>query len=150
MIEYKTNKLTTLVVIAFGFAASTLITWLFIDNSYLYTSTNQKLLSCGIAGAKWTIQITAAIIILKEKKWMFLKKISLTCLAGSVVLLPYVLSNANIKSEKFFLASLITSVLIMIISYYRSVKKVGVHMNWYYGWLVCLGIAILLQLTIVF
>jgi hypothetical protein len=96
------------------------------------------------------MQIIAAIIILKEKKLMFLKKISLTCLAGSVILLPYVLSNANIKSEKLFLASVITSVLFIIIGYYRSVKNVGVNINWYYGWLVCLGIAILLQLTIVF
>lgn len=136
----------------FYFVASTLITWWFIEASPLYTSLQQKLLSCGIAGAKWSIQIIAAWFLLKEKKWLFLKNIGLTCFIGSIILLPYaVLSNASgINGQNFFLGSLLLAVAVMILMYAISVRSTGVKIYWWLGWLVCLAIAVTLQLTVVF
>ena len=131
---------------------STIITWWFIDASPLYENTQQKLLSCGIAGAKWGIQLFAAFVFLNEKKWDFIKNISITCLAGSVILLPYVVlaSFFCINSNNFFVGSLMLAVAVMILLYALSVRNAAVSIRWWLGWLVCLAIAILLQLTVVF
>jgi len=144
------NKRITLAV--FYFLLSTLITWWFIGASPLYTSTNQKLLSCGIAGAKWAIQILAALILLKEKRWEFIKDIGLTCFIGSLILLPFaILSSAfGINGKNFFLGSLLVAVAVMILMYAISVRHSRLSKLWWLGWLVCLAIAITLQLTVVF
>src|SRR5258706_7895463 len=72
------------------FALSTLITWWFVILSPLYISQEQMLLSTGIAGAKWAIQIIVGWVFLKEKSTTFFKKIGLVCFIGSCLLLPYV------------------------------------------------------------
>ena len=144
------NKKLTLA--AFFFLLSTLITWWFIQASPLYTSLQQKLLSCGIAGAKWGLQIIAAWFFLKEKRAHFIKSIGLTCLIGSIILLPYtVLSYGfGINGNVFFIGSLLVAVASMIILYAVSVKNAGIKIYWWLAWLVCLAIAITLQLTLVF
>jgi hypothetical protein len=38
----------------------------------------------------------------------------------------------------------------MIALYYQAVKKTGLSLKWWAGWLVCLAVAITLQLTVVF
>lgn len=136
----------------FYFLLSTLITWWFIQASPLYTSTQQKLLSCGIAGAKWSIQILAAFLLLKERRWEFIKDIGLTCFVGSLILLPYtILSSAfGIDGKNFFLGSLLVAVAVMILMYAISVRHSRLSKLWWAGWLVCLAIAIGLQLTVVF
>ena len=96
-------------VIAFiYFSISTIITWWFIEASPLYESTQQKLLSCSIAGAKWGIQLLAAFILLKEKKWDFIKNIAVVCLVGSFILLPYAALSwfFQINSSNFFFTGL--------------------------------------------
>ena len=130
----------------------TVITWWFIEASPLYTSTSQKILSCVIAGAKWNIQMLAAVFFLQEKKWVFLRNIGLTCLLGSVILLPYSIGSSIRKDNdgSFFIISLIVSVFAMVISYYRSVKKSKVGTHWFAGWLFCLAVAITLQLKVIF
>jgi len=144
------NKKITLAF--FYFLLSTLITWWFIQASPLYTSTNQKLLSCGIAGAKWGIQIFAALLLLKENKWEFIKDIGLTCFIGSLILLPFAIFSSafGINGTNFFLASLLVAVAVMILMYAISVRHSRLSKLWWLGWLVCLAIAITLQLTVVF
>lgn len=134
------------------FFLSTVITWWFVDVCPLYTSLQQKLLSTGIAGAKWTLQIFAAYFFLTEKKWEFLKNMGATCLIGSVILLPYAIgaSVSNINSTKFFVGSLLTAVVVMIILYFLNVQKLALPKKWFWGWILCLMIAILFQLTVVF
>ena len=136
----------------FYFLLSTLITWWFIQASPLYTSTQQKLLSCGIAGTKWGIQILAALILLKERKWEFIKDIGLTCFIGSLILLPYAIFSSafGINGKNFFVGSLLVAVAVMILMYAISVRHSRLSKSWWVGWLVCLAIAIYLQLTIVF
>jgi len=131
---------------------STLITWWFIQASPLYTSMQQKLLSCGIAGAKWGLQILAALILLKEKKWVFIKDIGLTCFIGSLILLPYAIFSSafGVNEKNFFLGSLLVAVAVMILMYAISVRHSRLSKAWWLGWLACLAIAIFLQLTVVF
>jgi hypothetical protein len=136
----------------FYFTVSTLITWWFIQECPLYTSMQQKLLSCGIAGAKWGIQIAAALLLLQQKKWVFVKNIGFTCLAGSGILLPYCIAArlGGVNGSTFFTGSLILAVAVMIFMYALCTKKAGVHMWWWLGWLFCLTVAVTLQLTVVF
>ena len=134
------------------FFIATIITMWFIIASPLYISRSQMMLSGIIAGGKWLLQIIAAFIFLENKKWLFIKHIAATCLLGSLILLPYSISSVlqlNISNE-FFIGSLIIAVLVMIASYYKNIKKSDVAINWWIGWLLCLAVAITLQLTVVF
>jgi len=134
------------------FFLSTLITWWFVDVCPLYTGLQQKLLSTGIAGAKWGLQIGAAYFFLAEKKWEFIKNIGFTCLVGSIILLPYPIATVFFKIDNapFFVGSLIVAVLVMIVLYFLNVQKLALPKKWFWGWICCLAIAITLQLTVVF
>ena len=133
------------------FLLSTIITWWFIQQGKtLYFSQSKMLLSCGIAGAKWGIQIGAVLLFLHQKKWIFIKCIGFTCFVGSCILLPYCFFEFLRNIENSFLASLIIAVLTMIFLYYKSVKQTGISIKWFGGWVCCLAIAISLQLFVVF
>lgn len=133
------------------FALATIITSYFIkQGAALYSSHNKMILSANIAGAKWAIQIIAAVLFLNEKKWLFIKLIAFNCFIGSCFLLPYTLfSTIRIVDYSFF-ASLIISVLFMIIIYYKVVQQIAISKWWFWSWFCCLCIAIYLQATIVF
>jgi hypothetical protein len=134
------------------FLLSTALTWWFVDVCPLYSGLQQKLLSTGIAGAKWGLQIVAAYFFLAEKKWDFLKNMGATCLAGSVILLPYALAAtvSNKNAATFFVGSLLIAVAVMIVMYFLNVQKLALPKKWFWGWICCLAIAITLQLTVVF
>ena len=134
------------------FILSTLITWWFVAVCPLYSGLQQKLLSTGIAGAKWSLQIALAFLFLKNIKWDFIKNIGATCLVGSIILLPYALmaTCSKYNSAIFFVSSLLIAVAVMIVLYYKNVKKTNVSIKWFWGWIICLAIAITLQLTVVF
>ena len=134
------------------FLGSTLITWWFITACQeMYDDGPEMLYSCIIAGAKWSVQIVMALFILHEKRWIFLRRIGFTCFIGSVILLPLCIIPIRAAGwSKGFLTSIICSVAVMIVLYYRSVRRTGLSMFWFNSWIVCLAIAILLQLTVVF
>ena len=134
------------------FFLSTVITWWFVDVCPLYSGLQQKFLSTGIAGAKWSLQIAAAFLFLNNTKWLFIKNIGATCMTGSVILLPYAIlaSFSSYNSATFFIVSLLIAVAVMIVLYFLNVKKSGVPIKWFWGWIICLAIAISLQLTVVF
>jgi len=133
------------------FLLSIIITWWFIKEAeLLYFSQEKMFLSCAIAGTKWGIQIVAALFFLQEKKWLFIKKIGFTCLAGSCLLLPYCLLEQIRLTDKSFLISLIVAVMVMIVLYYNVVKQTAIATKWFWGWVGCLAIAISLQLFVVF
>lgn len=141
-----------ILIATFYFFLSTIITWWFIEASGLYNSTEQKIVSCSIAGAKWGIQLFAAFVFLKTRRWHFIKNIAVVCLAGSALLLPYAVMATffGISHPDFFVGSLIVAVAAMILLYALAVKNAAVSLSWWIGWLVCLAVAIYLQLTIVF
>jgi hypothetical protein len=133
------------------FLLSTIITWYFIDQGkLLYFSKTQMLLSCTIAGAKWGIQILAALLFLKSEKWIFIQKIGFVCLVGSCILLPYCFFESIRNIEKSFLWSLIIAVLVMIFMYFRTVMALHLPEKWFWAWVSCLAIAIGLQIIVVF
>jgi hypothetical protein len=134
------------------FLIATIITWWFVDASPLYTSVEQKIMSTGIAGAKWGLQIAAAFIFLRNKKWEFVKDLGATSLAGSTVLLPYAIAAtvSDNNSGLFFVNSLLLAVVLMIGLYFLHIRRSGLPLRWFGGWLICLGVAITLQLTVVF
>ncbi len=134
------------------FALSTLFTWWFVSLSPLYISSQQMLLSTSIAGGKWSIQILLGLVFLEGKSISFIKEIGLVCFIGSCLLMPYVvMAFLNISnSPNFFVGSLIIAVLAMIYFYYAAVRKMQLALRWWLVWLVCLTVAVLLQLTVVF
>ncbi len=136
------------------FLLATLISAMFIASNYwLYRNDNAMILSGNIAGAKWLIQIVAALFLLKELKWIFIRRIGFVCFIGSVVLLVYYILNflpLPLGTFSIFIFSIGLSVLVMIGMYYNAVKKTGLSIAWFLGWIVCLAIAILLQMFVVF
>lgn len=145
-------KTKNLILFGLYFAMSFLLTWFFVIFCPLYISEEQMLLSTAIAGGKWGIQILLALLFLKEKSFVFLRKIGFVCFVGSCILIPYIISAyfGFSNAGEFFFASLIVCVLTMIYVYYRAVSQLKISMKWWLIWLLCLAIAISLQLTVVF
>jgi hypothetical protein len=134
------------------FLLSLFISIVFISqNDLLYTDANQMILSASIAGAKWGVQIIAALIFLRKKKFEFIRRISLVCLIGSISLLSYyIIALFPLSNWHKFELSLFICVVIILIFYFIAVTKTRVGLQWYFGWLICLIIAVLLQLTYIF
>lgn len=134
------------------FAISTIVTAWFIDQKYiLYTNDSQMLLSGAIAGGKWAIQITLAVVFLKHKKFEFIRKIGEVCAIGSLVLLTfYGVDYLSFTHEYKFIIPIMLAVLVMIILYLRAVISTNISLKWFFGWILCLIIAVFLQLSIVF
>lgn len=140
------------------FLLATIITWYFIEGgSFIYQNDDAlMLLSMSIAGGKWTLQILVAYLKLAgEQKWIFIKRLGLVSLIGSLVLLPYALFGPMLAFQVVagrpgFYGLLIASVLSMIPLYYRAVRKSNLGVMWFWSWMVCLAIAITLQVTVVF
>lgn len=138
---------------ALFFFLSTAITWWFIEaGAALYADRQKMLLSCAIAGGKWALQLVAALLLLQlQQRWLFIRRLGVVCLAGSVMLLPFCFKPVQqLLGTKGFLLSLIISVLLMIGLYYRAVRYSNLRVRWFWAWIVCLAIAITLQLTLVF
>ena len=94
------------------FLLSGLITWVFVSLSPMYISNEQMLLSTFIAGAKWAIQIGAALLFLKEKSFLFLRRIGFV-LHGFMNLIPYIVAaHFNIADgSNWFIGSLVAAVV---------------------------------------
>ena len=148
------NKKSNIIWAILWFILSTILTGIFIGNKFwLYDSVNSMILSGVIAGDKWLIQIIAALLFLKELKWEFINRIGFVCFVGSCVLFVYNLLYyvpLPLGGFSLFILSIALSVLVMIWMYYNTVKKTGISVKWFWGWMSCLVIAIVLQITVVF
>lgn len=135
---------------ALYFLFGTIITtWFIARKAWLYDGVELMILSGSIAGAKWAIQVSAALILLREERWPFIKNIGFVCLVGSAALLIYYFLPIRWGFSTLVI-SVAFSVLIMIFLYYRAVKQSALSIYWFVGWMICLLIAITLQLTVVF
>lgn len=124
-------------------------TWFIARKAWLYESADLMILSGSIAAGKWAIQLVAAVILLREQRWTFIKNIGLVCLAGSVALLIYYF----LPLSWGFLTLAVSvgfSVLLMILMYYRAVRLSHVSIYWFWTWIACVTVAVFLQLTLVF
>lgn len=146
------NQQNNIFFSAVYFALSAAITAWFIAAAPMYISQRQILLSGTIAGGKWAVQIIAALLLLKGRKWKFIRYIGFTCFIGSALLLPYAISGwfFNINAPLFFIGSLLVAVLAMVVLYFNSVITSRISLSWWTSWLVCLAVAITLQLAVVF
>lgn len=144
------NTGRSIALAALYFLFGTIITvWFIARKFWLYDSVNLMALSGSIAGVKWLIQLLAALIILREKRWVFIKNIGLVCLIGSAALLIYYFLPTTWGFASLTV-SVAFSVVIMIFLYYRAVRQSVVSIYWFWAWIVCLLAAIMLQLTVVF
>lgn len=127
-------------VITMGFIAS---------KSWLYESISLMIVSGCIAGGKWAIQLIAALVLLREQRWVFIKNMGLVCLIGSAALFIYYFFPV---SWGFSIIAIPVgfSITLMIALYYRAVRKSNVSIYWFWSWIVSLLVAVCLQLTIVF
>lgn len=136
------------------FLLSTALTGFFIIYKYwLYPSVNAMIISGLIAGTKWGLQLAAAGIWLGKEKWIFIKRLGLVCLIGSCLLYTYnLMSYLPLPFSGFtqFIVAIAIAVISMMFFYYRAVKRTGLPLRWFMSWLICLVIAIVLQITIVF
>ena len=130
-----------------GFGISAMLTWLFIESYGGYSSERQMGLSGAIAGGKWALQLCLAWFVLGEKKWGYYRELGLICAAGSLILVPYILSPAG---WGFFLGSLIACVVVMAGLICWRLPRIGLNRSWVMLWFVLLVIAVALQLTVVF
>ncbi len=145
------KNLQNIVWAFFYFLGSLVISWWYIKKAeLLYFSEENMIGSCLIAGAKWGLQIIAALLFLKEKKWQFIHLIGLVCFIGSCTLLPYCMFYFVRMVPLSFLVSLICAVMLMIAIYYKVVIKVRISKRWFWGWICCLAVAISLQIFVVF
>ena len=136
------------------FFLSALLTSLFISQkTWLYSSLNAMIISGMIAAVKWLIQVVAALVFLRDRKWAFIRRIGATCLIGSAMLfsynLMYFLKLPLSGLSQFYLA-IVLSVSVMIMRYYRSVKETGLPLLWFWVWIVCLAISVILQIILFF
>lgn len=129
--------------------ASILTSWFIARKFWLYDTVGLMGLSVSIAGAKWVIQLIAALILLKEQRWIFIKRIGLVALIGSAALMIYYILPISWGFSTLII-SVAFSALIMTGLYYRAVRQSGLSIRWFWSWITCLVIAILLQLTMVF
>lgn len=136
------------------FLLATLLTGIFLtDKFWLYSNTGAMIASGSIAAAKWLIQIGAALILLNHEKWEFIKRIARVSFIGSCILFCYNLMGflpLPLSGFSQFVAAIGLAVMVMIFLYYKAVKKTGLTLEWFWGWLICLIIAIILQLTCIF
>ena len=136
------------------FLLATILSGIFINNfQYVYSGASAMLLSGLIAGTKWLLQIFAALLFLKEKKWIFIRRIGFICFVGSAILWVYYLFNIAgfpLAGISPFILSIGLCVLVMIVMYFLAVKKTGISIAWFWGWMLCLATAILLQVFVVF
>lgn len=134
------------------FGLSTIITtWFILQGIQLYNNTNTMILSGSIAGAKWALQIATALLFLGKTRWLFIRRIALVCLIGSLLLFSYYpIGYIGVSKGLQFIWTLEIAVLGMLIFYFKAVTGINLPMKWFVGWVCCLIIAITLQLTVVF
>lgn len=133
--------------IAASFALSTLFTALFIRAYEGYVSQESMVLSGSIASGKWAIQIVAGALLLGEKRWIYISQLAATCLIGSLTLLPYAILSGG---AGFFFGSLGAAILAMSLVISMRLSRIGLSWGWIALWFLLLGIAVSLQLTVVF
>lgn len=105
------------------------------------------ILSGAIAGSKWAIQLFLGAALLGERRWSYFREMGVLCGIGSCMLIPYILFGGN---WALFLGSLILCVVIMAWLVVSRLAAIGMTRRWVLLWFVLLGVAVTLQLTVVF
>lgn len=134
------------------FAVSVLVTAWFIGQKFGYmTSPGTILLANAVAVFKWIVTVTAAIILLKNNKWFFIRRIAFAGFTGTLMFFSvFITRQLPIDSWRQFTYPVLLSFLVMTILYYKAVRDAGLSVKWFVGWLICLAIGLVLQMRVVF
>ena len=136
------------------FLTSVVITYVFIAANPVYNSFPFQLLAFGIAATVWGIQVTAAFIFLKEKKYEFLYNAGRVCFLGSSSLMLSVMIHYLVRPPQgiqlqISAINVLLSVLLMAILFCIFLKRLQLSYYWVIIWLLCLCIAVPLQAKLV-
>ncbi len=136
----------------FYFAIATVFTGWFIASSPYPIGKEQFMWANLISFSRWGIQILAALLLLREERWTFIKNIGTVYIIGASLLLPFViLHHLKLSHDlNLFTGSQLLSILVMVILYHRAVQLSHLKLIWWLAWIACQIIAILLQVTVVF
>lgn len=136
------------------FLSAAMITSFFIAGKFWLYSDVPTMLSSGVVTvAVWLMQVIIALILLRTEKWEFIKRVGFVSLIGSATLyLYYLFAFLPIAISGFsqFVVSVGCSVIIMIVMYYKAVQKMKLSFSWFWGWMICLTMAIMVQAKFIF
>jgi hypothetical protein len=136
------------------FLLSIIVTYVFIDANAVYNTQRFKIVALTIAAIVWGIQVVAAFLLLKNKKYAFMREAGKVCFWGSVVLMLSVAINyfSNLSSEvqlHISAANVLLSVIVMAIMFANFLRRLQLSLGWLAVWLICLCIAVPLQAKLV-
>ncbi|QTE36973.1 hypothetical protein J3L18_28320 [Mucilaginibacter gossypii] len=134
------------------FAVSVMITAWFIEQKFGYVVTPDAILLSNIVAAiKWIVMTIAAMVLLKENKWLFIRRTAFASLAGSCAMFSvYAFRYIPVSSWQQFTYAMAFSLLVMTIFFFKAIISTRLSLKWFAAWLVCLVISIVLQVKVVF
>jgi hypothetical protein len=134
------------------FAVSVMITAWFIEQKFGYAVTpNAILLSNIVAAIKWVMMTIAAMVLLQENKWLFIRRMAFACLAGSFAMFStYAFRFIPVSSWQQFTYAMAFALLVMTVFYFKAVTDTRLSLKWFAVWMVILIISVILQVKVVF
>jgi hypothetical protein len=134
------------------FAVSVMITAWFIEQKFGYAVTPDAILLSNIVAAfKWAVMAIAALVLLKENKWAFIRRMAFACLAGSCAMFStYVFRFLPVSSWQQFTYAMAFALLVMTIFFFKAVTDTRLSLKWFAVWMALLVISMILQVKVVF
>ncbi|HEX8019434.1 hypothetical protein [Mucilaginibacter sp.] len=134
------------------FAVSVMITAWFIEQKFGYAVTPDAILLSNIVAAfKWVVMAIAALALLEENKWAFIRRMAFACLAGSCAMFStYVFRFLPISSWQQFTYAMALAMLVMTGFFFKAVADTRLSLKWFAVWMILLIISVILQVKVVF
>jgi hypothetical protein len=134
------------------FAASVMITAWFIEQKFGYAVTPEVILLSNIVAAfKWIVMAIAALVLLKQNKWAFIRRIAFACLAGSCAMFStYAFRFLPVSSWQQFTYAMTLALLVMTVFFFKAVTDTHLSLKWFAVWMALLVISVILQVKVVF
>jgi hypothetical protein len=129
-----------------------MITAWFIEQKFGYVATPRAiLLSNVVAAIKWVIMAIAALVLLKDNKWVFIRRMAFACLAGSCAMYStYAFRLLPVSSWQQFTYAMAFALLVMTIFFFKAVMVTRLSLKWFAVWFAILIISVILQIKVVF
>ncbi|UOE50708.1 hypothetical protein MTO98_06420 [Mucilaginibacter sp. SMC90] len=134
------------------FAVSIIITAWFIEQKFGYVATPTAiLLSDIVAASKWVIITIAALVMLDDNKWIFIRRTAFAALAGSCAMYStYAFRFLPVSSWQQFTYAMVLAMLAMIIFFFKAVADTRLPLKWFAIWMAFLVLSIIVQIKVVF
>lgn len=134
------------------FAVSVMITAWFIEQKFGYIATpGVILLSNIVAAIKWVVMAIAAMVLLKDNKWVFIRRIAFACLAGSCAMYSiYAFRFLPVSSWQQFTYAMALALLVMALFFFKAVINTRLPLKWFAVWFAILIISVIVQIKVVF